>query len=155
MRMSKSSFRALLVTAVVLAIIGGVLNTAIQSSLPAPLAEYKQAELDADLTAEGLLLLALVLVWVFAGLVATVGLLAFWRPARVLAIAATVLGELMMPLAGPTVESAWASMLDDSASILWGAVLALAYCPPVREWFEKKPAAPEPPVGDLRSRWSG
>lgn len=90
-----------------------------------------------------------------AGLVSVVGLLLFWRFSRPLALVSTVLGEILLPFFGPTIESGWVSMLDDCAGILWGAALALAYFSPARESFEKTAAPVEAPAGDLRSRWSG
>lgn len=155
MRITKSSFRALLVAAVAFGILGVVVTFATEPSLPAPLAEYLRAQSEAELTARDLAFLALGIPLLIAAGVSVVGLFFFWRPARPLAVTTSVVGELLMPLTGPTVASGWAVMPDDFNLLLTGAVLALAYCSPAREWFEKAAPAAELPTGDLRSRWSG
>jgi hypothetical protein len=72
-------------------------------------------------------------------IITTVGLLFFWRPARLLALALLMQGLIITPLLGPLVQTGWAGALDDFGAFLSGAVIALAFFSPVGILFERRP----------------
>jgi hypothetical protein len=78
-----------------------------------------------------------ILGWAGLVLAATVfaGLFLFWRHARWLALALCALGCVVTLLLGPNEEPAFLAALDQLGALLFGATIAIAYLPPVRELF--------------------
>jgi hypothetical protein len=60
-------------------------------------------------------------------LAAAAGLFMFKPWARGFAVLVTVLNLLVYPLYGVQVRSSWSSLLLDTSTTLWGAVLAMSY----------------------------
>ena len=146
--LTKNQFRAVLVLSYgfsALSIAAAFLG---ESSLPPPLQEYLGFDENAEFSAMDAVILAVVLPFLVVELVSLVALLRFWRWSRELAIAVTVAGVVMIPFLGPTVEPGVATSLSFTSSMLYGAVLALAYFSPAAEWFPSRQAAEPPyPVG--------
>jgi hypothetical protein len=72
-----------------------------------------------------------------AWLVGLVGLFRFSRWGRAFALYFTIAGLFVYPFMGPALSAALDSTLVEAHTILWGAVLALAYYSPVSVRFER------------------
>jgi hypothetical protein len=80
--------------------------------------------------------LAAVLVpWLVASIVSTIGLFFFWYWVRPFALVTAILGLAVSPLFGPELSSGWSSALLEASFLAWGAVLALAYYSPLSQSF--------------------
>ena len=64
-----------------------------------------------------------------------IGLYLMRRWGRTLSLATTAAFPLVVPFAGPTLSSGLEGSLWEMASVLWGAVLAMAYYSPVAAGF--------------------
>ena len=74
-------------------------------------------------------------VYVVSALVAVTGLFFFRRWSRPLSIFVSTMAIAGWPLLGYNVVSGWSQALFDTALILWGGALAIAYCSPLAERF--------------------
>ena len=86
------------------------------------------------------------LVWGLLTLLATAGMLFFWRWARALALWSTLAGFAFYPLIGPGVVSGWSSALEEAAAVGWGAALATAYAGAIGDRFAGPRAPAHPPA---------
>jgi hypothetical protein len=109
-----------------------------ESSLPEPLREHLKEQQNADPTPMEWALLAIGVPLVVAGIASFVGMLRFRHWSRPLAVGTSVTSVLLLPAFGPTVEPGVVTGLNYVSSMLFGAVLALAYYSPAAEWFERK-----------------
>ena len=75
--------------------------------------------------------------WLLA-LTATLGLCLFWRPARTLAMFATMLLLVGEVFVHPLMHTTIAHVFGDAAAIFWGMALAFSFCPPFSESFNKR-----------------
>ena len=80
---------------------------------------------------------AVLLPMLFAWIVGLVGLFFFKSWARALSLAITLLGLVLTVGLGPSLSSGLEASLLEASSILWGAILALAYFSPVSARFER------------------
>ena len=133
--MTRTSFRALLIVHVCLAVFGLVMESATQSMLPDPLVNYVEQRHQAAMShAEALLLLVLLVL--FVALIASwIGLWKFWPWAPRLYAAVCGIGILLQPLLGPVVVSGWTAALYDAASLTAGILLAGAFLTRWRDEF--------------------
>lgn len=69
------------------------------------------------------------------GLIGLVGLFLFKAWARPFSVFGTAFAFLFQPLIGATVTSGIESALIGVEYTLWGAILALSYCSPIRDRF--------------------
>lgn len=137
---TKTSFRVLLVSSVACELFAIIRSSTTEGFLPAEHRVYLQ-KTAADVGEREIALLALGVPVLLLGILAAIGLYKFWSWARTLALAVTVLGLALFPLIKVIVELGWVGLFSDAASLLWGAVLALAYVPPIGENFVKAEAA--------------
>lgn len=136
----KGVFRLMVLASVTLALVGGVGELAFSAHLPAPLQEWERSEAEREPTAGEMAVAIAGGVFIIAGVICTVGLLMFWRPARPLSVALTVLGLPLTAALGPSVWLGWVSAVSDLTATLSGATLAMAYCwSPVRALFGDPP----------------
>ena len=135
MNITKKQFRVLLVMSVLTAIVGGVVSYF--WPLPVELQAYLDEQTEAASTAKMIVVLVIALLASVLAFVATIGLFVFWRPARVLTVATWVVSFLITPLLGPTVDSGWVTAFYELSAGMLGAVIALAYCSPIKELFER------------------
>jgi hypothetical protein len=133
--MTPRTYRALLLASVVLGIFGAIFDNVFPSALPAALVQAQEAH-DSSLSTPYALL------HVFAGLIlliiaftSAVGLYKFRSWAPRLALVSTALALPSFLLLGATASSGYSMALNEISSMLWGAVLALAYFSPLRERF--------------------
>lgn len=133
--MTRNQFRSLVVLSMALALLASTESCLGQSGLPAPLREHLEHQRETDLTRTEWIVVAIALPVFVAGIASFVGMLRFSRRSRPLAIATTAVAVALLPLTGPTVEPGTATALFHASSMLYGAVLALAYCSPAANWF--------------------
>lgn len=134
---AETGFRVVLVSSVVASIVGIIVMVLSEASLPFELQPYVSRQSSGSLSGRDLIA---VVIWVPAmvvALIAAVGMFFFWRPARILALIATLLALAALPFSEPIVASGIASFFNEGASILWGMVLALAYWSPVAQHFAR------------------
>lgn len=131
-------FRLMIVVGFCLAITGAFLDMVVPGIVPPVLEDAYDAYSAEEPEPAHLLLLGVLLLLVFiAGLASTIGLF-FLKPwSRRVALWVTVLAVVIYPFFGASVCSGWASMLIDSSSMLWGAVLAMAFFSELKVHFEK------------------
>ena len=142
--MTKTGFRTALVLSYAFAMLSVGASFAGEAGLPAPLREYLEREQNAEFAALDLVLLAVLIPFLMIEIVSLVALLKFWRWSRELAIVATALGVIFIPLLGPTVEPGISTALNYLSSMMYGAVIALAYFSPAAAWFRECSPAPPP-----------
>jgi len=130
---SKNLLRILVVSAIVTLILGVIGQ--FLAELPEPLKAYRQAELHGEVGAQDWLSAIFAITWVTMGLAGAVGLLFFWRPARILYLVAAVAGIFSTVLAGPVVLAGWSMAMDELSNLLSGAILALVYFSPLAAEF--------------------
>lgn len=138
---SKTGFRIIVLAALTTAILGTALNLWAGISAP-PDQQASWAELErTPLQAEDIAALAVAGLGVALALIAIAGLCAFWRPARMLAVAATIVllvGEMFVH---PVMHISVAHVFGDASAIFWGMALAFSFCPPFNELFERRSGA--------------
>lgn len=138
MRISKQQYQLLLVGSMVVALVGFALDLALASALPQQLLAYREELAVADLGAADVVFLIIAIPLVMVGIYGWLALLLFWRWARPVSLWSVVGLSLLLPLAGPTVESGWATSLYGVSFAIWGAALGIAYFSPIAEYFEKR-----------------
>lgn len=109
-----------------LIVISIVLSMVLQPFLPEPLRAWL-AQNEQQLRPADLALFALFVPLLIALVVASVGLLLLKRWAAWLYLYVNVLGLLLVPFTGPTVEHAVAETFSEAGTMLGGVVLALAF----------------------------
>ena len=77
------------------------------------------------------LALAVALPLLAAIIAGVAGLFFFKRWGRTVSLYATILSLVLYVFSGPEIYSAWESALFEVSSLLWGAILALAYYSPI------------------------
>lgn len=128
-------FRGLVLASVLLAVSASLVDIIWPALLPDPI---RQSLTTYEETAPTPILIILVgLSVVGLGLIASVGLLFFWRPARPLYVAGFVLGIPVAFLLGPNVTSATAATLMWLADTASGMILIAMFVPPFSHHFER------------------
>lgn len=141
LRVPKTLFRLLVIGEIVLGILTIIVHTLTESTLPPPLLEYVESQPSGSITGLDIFLFAAAAGILIMLVVSSVGLLVFWRPSRLLYLLTLVVALLIAPLLGPEVNTGWEAPFDEAASVVSGAILALAYFSPIKVLFEK-PANP-------------
>jgi hypothetical protein len=136
--MTKTQFRIAVVLPVVVECLALVASLAGESSLPPLLQEHLDQDLEGDLTAADWVVIALALPLLAGFLASFIGMLRFRPHSRSLSVAVTLVALVFFPLYGPTVEPGLATALNYLSSMLYGAVIAISYHPPVSGWFQDK-----------------
>ncbi len=133
--MSPSLFRYTIIAYIVLAIFGGVFDLIFPSAIPETLSLAKEVN-ETNLSSIALTSVAIVgLVTLLGGIVATIGLFLFLPWAPHFAVVITILTFFASLFLGADVASGWSMALTSLSDTLWGAILALAYFPPLKERF--------------------
>lgn len=122
-------FRVSIVASLVLGILGVCVDALVPGLIPPVLKEAQEAyEAAEEYSVPYILAMAvLALIMLIGGVAGTVGLYLFKPWGRWLSLWLSVLAVLLMPFLGPAVNSGWASMLEGASTMLWSAVLAMAY----------------------------
>jgi len=72
-----------------------------------------------------------------AGLAGFIGLFFFKKWGRTLSLYTTIVMVLIQPFLGASLTSGIEDSVGDLLSMLWGAILIVSYCSPIRERFEQ------------------
>jgi hypothetical protein len=131
------AFRLFIVTSVLLAIFGGVIDAMFPDLLPEPLRKAQDALYSSELRTQDILLIVVGLPILAGGLVSVIGLYQFrpWAPR--LALFVTIATLPLYPLVDAQAVSTWSMLLSESSAVLWGVVLAMAFLPPVADRFKE------------------
>jgi hypothetical protein len=106
---------------------GIALSLLLESALPDPLRQWLSAELEKSLNLHDVLLLFLIVPLLLCAIVSSIGLFLLKRWAAWLYLGTVIVGFLLYPLMGPTVEHALADAVDDIAVVLSGLIIGLAF----------------------------
>lgn len=132
--MTDRRFRIILI-AYIVSLLAAIIANFVPGGYSAGLSAAYKAEpywlADASLT----VLVAVLLLTIVAMTVGIVGLYFFKPWARSLSFLLTVAGTPVAAFAGPTLVSGLESTLWEISTLLWGAILALAYYSPVADGF--------------------
>lgn len=140
--LSKRFLRVLIVVNLILFVVSPVAFVVNEDWLPEPLRAFEQAR-ETEITTADWIQGSVDGAAIIAALVACIGLLVFWRPARPLYFCAIILGTLVTSLGGPDATSGWVEAIEGVSDILAGVVLALIYFSPLKDLYDKtNPAAP-------------
>lgn len=134
---TETGFRVILVSSAAAGIAGIIVMVLSEASLPFELQSYMSRQSDAPLSGQDLLALVIWVPAIVISLIAAIGMLFFWRPARVLALIGTLLALVALPFSEPFVATGLATLFNEGSSILWGMVLALAYWSPLAQRFAR------------------
>ena len=131
-------FRFLVVASLLFAIFGSLMDHLAPALLPTTLSNAYNVHLSAEDPSLPIIIgmLAFAILLFVAALLATVGLLLFKWWGRPLSVWISVLSLLSYPFLGAMLFSGWALMFTEVATMMWGAVLAMAYYSDVRLRFE-------------------
>lgn len=135
MNITPSLFRKLLLLSIILPAIGIFLDVVFPNLIPQPLYQAQQ-EVDQSVSSNEFIVLLLISIpIIIVNIISVVGLFRFrpWAPR--IAIIATLLSFAIYPLLGYSLSSGWAQALIDFSTMLWGVVLTLTYCSPIRKRF--------------------
>jgi hypothetical protein len=143
---SKGFLRTLIVAEIVLLIISVVISLLTESLLPEPLRAFLDAESNAEMTIQELIMLACGVPLLILLLGSSIGLFFLWRPARILYLISTVAGLLVTPFFGPYVDAGWGTTFEEAALIISGINLALIYFSPLKDLYEKSKVAEANPA---------
>ncbi len=135
--MNRNQFRLLLITELSLQILASVYEIFFASSLVEKIADFAHQE---EPALEGVKLILAVgfgaPAFVIA-LISWVGLFLFKNWARHLWLASFVLIFLAYPFLGITVSGGISQIFYDASMLCAGAIIALVYCSPLREYFDQ------------------
>jgi hypothetical protein len=92
--LSTRSFRILVITDLLLVALSVVVGIMGEASLPEPLRAYEQAQSETDVAPSEWVVIGVGIPLIIAVLVASIGLMVFWRPARPLYLATVHCGHL-------------------------------------------------------------
>lgn len=135
--MTVKLFRQLILLSIVTAIISVMLSILLEPYLPGELRVYLENQSEKDVTNFDALLAFFAISIIIQSIIATIGLYKLKKKYRTQILWITVISFVLCPLAGPTVSSGWSDMFMIISEMLWGAVLAVSYCSPIKEEFEK------------------
>ena len=143
--LTKRQFRLLVVAPTFVGIVGIVATVTGESRLPEPLQAYLQEQQNAGIGLPEAILAVIGLATVVVGIGSFVGMLLLTRWSRPLAIGATAISLVLLPLSGPTVDHGLATALYYTSGVLWGGLMAVAYS----SWAD--PLFRQPKAGAKRS----
>ena len=124
---TSSILRVLLVLEWIVIITGVVLSCIMAAYLPPELQAWLAGQAEASVTMSDWLLLFLGVPLLIVMLVASIGLFMLRRWGAWLYVITTFLGTAIMPFTGPTVDHALADAVDETALILSGIVIGIAF----------------------------
>lgn len=124
---TKLALRIAIVCQWVLVAVSVPLSFALEHTLPIQVREYLEWEANRDLTTLDLVLMTTLLVLVIGYLVSSVSLFLLRKWARWMYLACVIVGYILVPLGGATVEHGLAYTLGDVSEMLSGVIIALVF----------------------------
>jgi len=134
---TETGFRVVLASSVAAGIVGIMVMTLSEATLPFDLQRYVSRQIAGPISPRDLVAFVIWVPAMVISLIAAIGMFVFWRPARVLALIGTLLALAALPFSEPFVATGLATIFNEGSSILWGMALALAYWSPVAQRFAK------------------
>jgi len=140
---ARTTFRGLLIAAVISMAASVVAYFLQRNSLPFELREYLQARSQQVLSHDYAIVILMTAACATFFIASFIGLYFFWGPARVLFCVFIVFG-VTMPLAafGPDIVTGWMALWDTCSDILLGVILCLMFTSPIRDQFARKHPTP-------------
>jgi hypothetical protein len=136
--MTTKIFRVLILISLALTIASIVSEIMTGPQLPEPLREYRE-QMGENVTGGFLLGVFAALGVVLLGIIGTIGLLFFWRPARAIYTIATIAAFPLSFAFGPMISTELSHFLLVTSTFLGGVIWALMYfSPAVQEEFEEE-----------------
>jgi len=135
---TKTGFRIIVLASLVSAVAGMALDLWAGFSAPPEHRAYLSELEKAPLHPEDIAALFIAGLGYILALAATLGLCIFWRPARTLAVTATIVLLISEVFVHPLMHTSIAHVFGDAAAIFWGMALAFSFCPPFSESFERR-----------------
>jgi hypothetical protein len=130
--MSESKFR-LLIILYVLATLAAIGAGFAPTGYSQVLADVYEQELDAWFSRNVWLLVAVAVPLLVATVTGVIGLFMLKRWGRTISLYSTIVGLCVCLFAIPELSSAFESVLFEASSLLWGAILAIAYYSPIAD----------------------
>ena len=135
---TKTRFRILVLVALATAIAGRALDLWASLALPPEVQTYWAAFSQEPFELLDIVALAVVGVGYAFGFATAVGFWLFWRPARLLALLATILILIGEMFVHPLMQTGLGHLLREAAAILWGVIVACAFASLISDFFEGK-----------------
>lgn len=120
---------------------GIVLSFFLENSLPAPLRDWLVSDRERDLDLREVTLLITSIPLLLSAFVGSIGLLFLKRWAAWLYLASVIVGFIIFPFTGPTVEHALADAVDEIAALMNGLIVGLAF---FSDALKPKPSRADP-----------
>jgi hypothetical protein len=141
--MTKARFRQLLILYISLLLLAGIVVAFVPGEYSQELADTYANEPEPQIMRNIGLLLSLAIPLFVAFVAGFIGLFLFKSWGWILSLFATAASLALLLFLGPTLSSALESVLFEASSLIWGAVLALAYYSPISIHFsfDGKPRA--------------
>jgi uncharacterized RDD family membrane protein YckC len=114
-----------------------VFSLYLESSLPAPLLDWLNAELEKDLATYEIILFVLAIPAVICSIAGFIGLFLLKRWGAWFYVSSLIIGFIILPFTGPTVEHAIADTIDEIAVLLSGMIIGLAFFSDALDWGRK------------------
>jgi hypothetical protein len=135
MTLSRQTFRYLMLASLLLSIMAAGLDLVFPELIPASVRDADEAEMENVAIARLFVIAGASLTAAIAALAAFVGLFLFKPWARGLNVLLCASTLLLWPLLGHSISSGWAQALGEVSLLIWGAVTAMSYLPPIAEAF--------------------
>ena len=139
--MTTQQFKGLLISSVILGVGAGTIDLMLPQLLPEPFASAQSLQ-NAAVSESSLALVqfAFAIAILICLVASSVGLYLFRSWGRPLAVGTTLAGVALLPFAGAVADSGLASAMAELSSMLWGAVLAVAYFSSLSKNFKPRGA---------------
>jgi hypothetical protein len=124
---SSTALRICVVLEWVFMALGIILSLLLESSLPVPLRDWLAADAEQELTLREFAVFLVAVPLITGAVVGSIGLLFLKRWAAWLYLVSLVIGTLLTPFAGPTVEHALTVSANEIAVLLSGLIIGLAF----------------------------
>jgi len=142
MNITKTFFRTIVLLGFAVGTVGDIIDLFKNLILPSDLQGYYIHHPSLRFHISPLALLLLELGAVAFNMTIIIGLLMFWKPARVLTLVSCGMDVVAASLINPIIEPGGVIALDYLSMILTGVIIGLIYFSPVNEFFQKRPPRP-------------
>jgi hypothetical protein len=142
MNITPALFRKLLLLSIVFGVIGALIDIMLPHLIPDPLYQAQEKVEQLASSTENIILIILGVPILITFIISAVGLFYFHPWAPRVALITTLLTFVIYPFFGYYLSSGWAMAFTDCSTMLWGMILTLTYCSPIRKCFVRKNHAP-------------
>jgi hypothetical protein len=139
MNITKTFFRTIVLLGFAVGTVGDIIDLFRNLILPSDLQGYYIHHPSLRFHISPLALLLLELGVVAFNMTIIIGLLMFWKPARVLTLVSCSMDVVAASLINPIIEPGGVIALDYLSMLLTGVIIGLIYFSPANEFFQKRP----------------